>query len=78
MKIIEENTIWDLIKVGSKDSESSNITIGFEKNKDLSIINKNIIIGGKKHQIALLGPTRVDYEKITSILDWVTKKLEDL
>ncbi len=77
--IIEENTVWDLIKTPKeKDSKNPNITIGFKGSEDLVIINKDINLRGETHSIALLGPKRVDYEKISHTLDWISMKLESL
>lgn len=45
---------------------------------EVAIISTTVQIpGGQNASIALMGPTRIDYEKVVSILNYVTKSLDE-
>lgn len=65
---------------GGKDEEGVKVQFGKEKEglQDMAIISADVSIPGQqKTSISLLGPTRMDYEKIMSTLQYVTKSLDE-
>ena len=65
------------------DSEKFGIHIADEGNgknlEDVSIITSEINVGGKSRgKIALVGPKRMDYDKVLSALEYVIEKLDTL
>jgi len=79
-KILENNSIWDLIdkeKIIRKNG--TNLAIGInDEISDYSLITKNVVINDKKHSITFFGSKRTDYNQITQILDWLDRKFEEM
>ncbi len=64
----------------SGDGEGAKVNFGSgqEGLEDVAVITADIQIPGQeKTSISLLGPTRMDYEKIMSTLNYVTQSLDD-
>ena len=65
------------------DNEKFGIHIADEENgkdlEDVSIITSDINVGGKSRgKIALVGPKRMDYDKVLSALEYVLEKIDNL
>ncbi len=62
-----------------KENEGVSVKFGKEEGlQDVALITADISIPGQeKTSISLLGPTRMDYERIMSTLDYVTRSLDD-
>lgn len=79
--VFEENS--KLIELLSHDQQGLNISIGSENLdqvfKDCSIISASYQINGKQiGSIGVLGPTRMDYSKAITIVDYMTKSLTEM
>jgi len=79
--VFEENS--KLIELLSHDHKGMNITIGSENPdevfKDCSVISATYQINGKQiGSIGVLGPTRMDYGKAITIVDYMTKSLTEI
>ncbi len=72
LKLLNDSTIF-------KEVESDNdvsLHIGdIEDNPDVSLITAKIKLGDDANTIALVGPTRVDYEKALSAIEYVASEL---
>ena len=72
----------DFISQILDNEEDFNVYIGNEQNglKDLSIVTfRNIVAGKDLGTIGIIGPTRMDYSKVISVLKYINKELnEDL
>jgi heat-inducible transcriptional repressor len=59
------------------DSNGISISIGSEnkdeKLKDYSIVSSEYIVGDIKGRIALIGPKRMNYSKMVSMLDFTSR-----
>jgi heat-inducible transcriptional repressor len=65
----------------SKSKEGTDVYIGKENQKldDVSVVTSDINIRGKQlGKIALVGPTRMDYDKVISALEYVVDKLKEI
>lgn len=76
----QKNKLKELI---SREHEGVNIVIGAENTdqvlKDCSVISATYHINGKQiGSIGVLGPTRMDYGKAITIVDYMTKSLTEL
>ena len=71
IKIINNHSTFDQF-IKEQDKE---ILIGEE---GTSIIKHKYEINGSKGHFALIGPTRMEYEKVNSLISEVVKKIEDL
>jgi heat-inducible transcriptional repressor len=63
----------------TNESSNTSIQIGEEDGKpsDVSIISTKVNMPGEKFgRIAILGPTRMDYDRVLSALEYVTEMLE--
>lgn len=68
----------DFIEELLGSDEDFNVYIGNEENglKDLSIVTfRNIVAGKDLGTIGIIGPTRMDYSKVISVLKYVNKEL---
>lgn len=76
----EKELVADLLNTG--DAEDINIYIGEESEidelKNFSIVTFNHLLEGKDiGTIGIIGPTRMDYSKIISVMKYISKKLND-
>ncbi len=70
----------DFIEDLLDNDEDFNVYIGNEENglKDLSIVTfKNIVAGKDLGTIGIIGPTRMDYSKVISVLKYISKELNN-
>ncbi len=79
--VFEENS--KLIELLKSDNNGMSITIGSENPdevfKDCSVISATYHINGKQiGSIGVLGPTRMDYSKAITIVDYLTKSLTEM
>lgn len=67
----------------SQTGDSTSVIIGNEnpvlKDKDISLIVSNYSLGGNmKGKLAIIGPTRMDYAKVISTLDYLTNCINEV
>jgi len=66
----------------TKDVEKISITIGQENREELitncSLITANYKIGDITGTLGILGPTRMKYEKVTSLVDYIAKEISNI
>ena len=85
LKIIEDNSIWSVIKETDnsyKVSAKNNELIFNGENdpnlKNIVFIDKKIELNGKTTSIAMAAPTRVKYKEISAIFNWFEEKLKEI
>lgn len=68
----------DMIKKIEADDNNINVYIGHESNfdDDVSIIKTKYNIAGEEGTIAIVGPKRMDYEKVVSLLNFIKQNIE--
>lgn len=81
LKLLEDTTIWEVIALKQHDSGGkTSITFGNEINEvddKISIISTEINTGKNSSScISLVGPTRMDYTNVKSVLDFIKLELE--
>ena len=71
----------DMIERIENDDEDNgvNIYIGSENDfdDDVTIIKTKYSINGEEGTIALIGPKRMEYDRVISLLDYITKNIND-
>lgn len=74
---LDDENLVSAIKCGS-DEEDINIYIGTESNidEDLTIIKTKYKADGKEGTLAILGPKRMEYDKVVSLLDYIKNNIE--
>lgn len=75
LKLLSDKSVFK--EVGSNDDELSLHIGDIENNPDVSLISAKIKLGDENNTIALVGPTRVDYEKVISAIEYVANKLNE-
>ena len=65
-------------KIDKKTNDDIEIFIGEDNvvDPDLTVIKKNYKAGGEEGTIAVIGPKRMDYKKIVSLLNYVDERIE--
>ena len=63
----------------NEDEDGVNIFIGSESEFDdeVSIIKTSYNVNGEEVTIALIGPKRMEYDKVTSLLNYIKNNIED-
>ena len=71
----EDGTIVNNIE---ETSSGINVYIGEETNidNDVTVIKTRYVVNGNEGTIAIVGPKRMDYEKVVSMLDFIKKEIE--
>ena len=76
LKLLESPGLFQDVK-RLKGAMNIQIGDGASEAKDVSIISSRVKMPGQKEgQIAVLGPTRMDYDRVLSALEYVTEMLE--
>ena len=68
----------NIIKKIEANDNNINVYIGHESNfdDDVSVIKTKYVVNGSEGTIALVGPKRMDYEKVVSLLEFIKKNIE--
>lgn len=77
-RIIKKLNDEDLIHDVEETKEGINIYIGEENSidSDVTVIKTKYNIDGEEGTIAIIGPKRMEYDKVVSYLDYIKKKIE--
>lgn len=77
-RIIKKLNDEELIHSVEETKEGINVYIGDESNidSDVTMIKTKYNINGEEGTIAIIGPKRMEYDKVVSYLDYVKKKIE--
>ncbi len=75
LKLLSDKSVFK--EVGNNDDELSLHIGDIENNPDVSLISAKIKLGDENNTIALVGPTRVDYEKVISAIEYVANELSE-
>ena len=60
------------------DKENLLVRIGdIEGNPDVAVVTTKSKVGGEENTIALVGPTRMDYEKAMSAMEYLAEQLNE-
>ena len=68
----------NMVKKIEADCNDINVYIGHENNfdDDVSVIKTKYDINGEEGTIAIVGPKRMDYEKVVSLLNYIKQNIE--
>ena len=68
----------NMVKKIEADCNDINVYIGHENNfdDDVSVIKTKYDISGEEGTIAIIGPKRMDYEKVVSLLNYIKQNIE--
>ena len=78
-EIISKFDDKDLINSVKEDDGGINIYIGSENDlsDDVTIIKTKYNVNGSEGTIALIGPKRMEYDRVISLLNYITKNIND-
>lgn len=77
-KMIENNSIWDLLD-NNKDqieAEERGITVDIDAIDGISVVKKSISIGEKSKDLTIVGSKYQDYETLFSLLEYLEKAIK--
>ncbi len=82
MRALEDTSIWRQIGEAENDNDIS-IRIGSETNllpmDDVSVVSSKIRIGGHDEgQLMVVGPTRMPYNKVVALMEYMSKVIEQI
>ena len=68
----------DLVSSIREEDNGINVYIGSENtlDDDVAIIKTKYYVNGEEGTIALIGPKRMEYGRVTSLLDYIKKNIE--
>ena len=68
----------NMVKKIEADNNDINVYIGHESNfdDDVSVIKTKYVVNGEEGTIAIVGPKRMDYERVVSLLDFIKHNIE--
>ncbi len=77
LEFVKKDNMGKLKEIIDKTGDTTSVIIGNEnpvlKDKDISLVVSNYSLGGNsKGKLAIIGPTRMDYAKVISTLDYLT------
>ncbi len=79
--IEDRNALHEML-TGTGISEGITITIGYENKKgkaeQLSLLTSTYNMGGVKGVVGIIGPTRMKYSKLVSLVDYTAKMLSEI
>ncbi len=77
-EILDKFEDKEFIKNIKEDNDEIKVYIGSESEFDdnVSIIKTHYHVDGEEGTLALIGPTRLDYDRIVTLLDYIKKNLE--
>lgn len=75
----EDRDLIDQIQTGEDEDNGINIYIGNETNfdDDVTIIKTSYSINGEEGTIALIGPKRMEYDRVTSLLQFIKNNIDE-
>ncbi|WP_031489213.1 heat-inducible transcriptional repressor HrcA [Ureaplasma canigenitalium] len=77
LNLLENTSIWEQIALEKKLTGKTTITYGSEiGSENLAIASTTIKLPTINKQIAIVGPTRMNYSKIKALLDFLKKEIE--
>lgn len=82
IQLIENSSPFKWFDFQQKESKSkTNVAIGIEtgtENDDISIVGLEINQGnGKKGSLTLVGPKRLEYDKVSDLMEYIDEKIEE-
>ena len=80
IELLEDRTVFVHLLKGAQSGEGVKITIGSEnfvrESKDLTMISTAFKIGKNTGTISIMGPTRMEYSRIYSLVDYTAHSIE--
>ncbi|AGR40996.1 heat-inducible transcriptional repressor HrcA [Spiroplasma taiwanense] len=81
IEFIENASPFSWFNYQSKTENKAAVAIGFETgiaNDDIAVIGTKFPTkGGGKGALALVGPKRIEYDKVSKLLEWISEKIEE-
>lgn len=81
IEFIESTSPFAWFNSQNKNANKASVAIGFETglgNDDIAVVGTNFPTEGVgKGTLALIGPKRIQYDKVSDLLEWISKKIED-
>ncbi len=77
LTLLESTTIWQQIAYNREKTGKTLITFGEDIGvEDVAVASTTINLKNSKHQVAIVGPTRMNYSQVKGLLDFLKEELE--
>lgn len=76
--IMEKLEDYEIVKKIESNEDGVNIYIGEENefDKDVTVVKTSYKAGGEEGTIAIIGPTRMEYDKVVTLLNYLKSQIE--
>ncbi len=79
LTMLEDTNVWKNISYNQQNSGRTMITFGDEiGNNDISVASTTVNLNNQKHQLSIVGPTRMNYAEVKGILDFIKEEIEKI
>ena len=76
--IMEKLEDYEVVKRIESNDEGVNIYIGEESefDKDVTVVKTSYKANGEEGTLAIIGPTRMEYDKVVTLLEFLKSQIE--
>ena len=76
--ILEKLEDYEMVKKIESNDDGVNIYIGEDNefDKDVTVIKTNYKANGEEGTLAIIGPQRMEYDKVVTLLNFIKKQIE--
>lgn len=79
LAMLEDTNVWKHISYNQQNTGTTSITFGDEiGNNNISVASTMININNQKHQLSVVGPTRMNYSEVKGILNFIKDEIEKI
>jgi heat-inducible transcriptional repressor len=79
LSMLEDTNVWKHISYVQQKTGKTLITFGNEFGaNELAIASTSISSNGSKHQLSVVGPTRMNYSEVKGLLEFIKAEVEKL
>jgi heat-inducible transcriptional repressor len=77
LNLLEDSNVWKHISYNQQKTGKTLITFGKEIGaNDIAIATTDINAKDTKHQLSIVGPTRMDYAEVKGLLEFIKEQIE--
>ncbi len=79
LTMLEDTNVWKHISYNQQNTGTTSITFGDEiGNNNISVASTMINLNNQKHQLSVVGPTRMNYAEVKGILNFIKNEIEKI
>lgn len=79
LSMLEDTNVWKHISYSQHNTGKTSITFGDEiGNSDISVASTTLEFNNQKHQLAVVGPTRMNYAEVKGVLNFIKDEIDKI